>query len=183
LDGWDAFERIYRDSYTPVLRFLARRMSIADAEDAAAEVFTTAWRRWDTREGEPLPWLYGIARKTAANALRATGRAEQLSRRLADSEKPTRNRQESAEDSVLARSDAVTALRSLSCGDREALLLVAWDGLAPSDAARVMGRSKTAFAVQLHRARKRLERALTHETMATPNQKPELSVTAGGMSQ
>jgi RNA polymerase sigma-70 factor (ECF subfamily) len=40
--------------------------------------------------------------------------------------------------------------------DREALMLVAWDGLDHRDAATVMGCSTSAFTVRLHRARRRL---------------------------
>ncbi|MEU4489984.1 RNA polymerase sigma factor [Streptomyces purpurascens] len=184
LDDWDSFERIYRESYRPVLRFLARRMSLADAEDVTAEVFTIAWRRWSTREGEPLPWLYGIARKAAANALRTSDRADQLARRLVASSDQTREGgHESAEDTVLSRAAAVSALGSLSASDREALLLVSWDGLAQSDAARVMGRNKAAFAVQLHRARIRLERALAREATSPQKQKPTPTATVRGISQ
>ena len=44
--------------------------------------------------------------------------------------------------------------------DREALLLVAWDGLSNSDAAKVLGCTTAGFAVRLHRARVRLAQAL-----------------------
>lgn len=174
MDGWDAFEKVYRESYRPVLRFLVRRMNQDSVEDAAAEVFTIAWRRWSDRRGEALPWLYGIARKVAANHRRAEGRAELLSQRVGEvASQSALGRQASAEDAVLARTDAVAALGALSDSDREALLLVSWDGLDAASAARVMGRSKAAFAVQLHRSRKKLERALASDA-TPPDQKPSL---------
>ncbi len=40
------------------------------------------------------------------------------------------------------------------------LMLVAWEGLDPVGAAKVAGCSRATFAVRLHRARKRLDRAL-----------------------
>ena len=52
------------------------------------------------------------------------------------------------------------ALASLKEDDREALLLVAWEGLSHRDAARVLGVRETTFGVRLHRARRRLVRAL-----------------------
>ncbi|MDX2825856.1 sigma-70 family RNA polymerase sigma factor [Streptomyces ipomoeae] len=181
LDGWDAFETVYRESYRPVLRFLLRRMNPDDIEDAAAEVFTIAWRRWSERRGEALPWLYGIARKVAANHRRADGRIEQLSQRVKQTADCSMSvGQRSAEDAVLARVDAVVALNTLSDSDREALLLVSWDGLNAADAARVMGRSKAAFAVQIHRARRKLERALSSET-AVSIRRP--AIAAKGMSR
>jgi RNA polymerase sigma-70 factor (ECF subfamily) len=183
---WDAFEKVYRESYGPVRRFLLRRMDPDDNEDATAEVFATAWRRWSDRRGEPLPWLYGIARKVAANHRRAHGRAEQLFQRVGEAAgRSVPDRQSSsAEDAVLARADALAALNTLSDTDRETLLLVSWDGLDAADAARVMGRSKAAFAVQLHRSRKKLERALANETgtsSTSPSRNPR--VAAKGMSE
>ncbi|WP_326753865.1 sigma-70 family RNA polymerase sigma factor [Streptomyces hirsutus] len=175
LDGWDAFEKVYRESYRPVQRFLMRRMRPEAAEDAAAEVFTIAWRRWSDRRGEALPWLYGIARKVAANHRRADGRAEQLILRVEEAvDRSAPARHASAEEAVLDRVDALAALNSLSESDREALLLVSWDGLDAADAARVMGRGRAAFAVQLHRARKKVERALSSNEVAVPVRKQSM---------
>ena len=55
------------------------------------------------------------------------------------------------------------ALATLSERDREAVMLVAWDGLEHQLAASVMGCSTGAFTVRLHRARRKLERALAVE--------------------
>lgn len=52
------------------------------------------------------------------------------------------------------------ALAGLPDGDREALLLVGWDGLSNPQAAGVAGCSQGAFKVRLHRARRRLAKAL-----------------------
>jgi DNA-directed RNA polymerase specialized sigma24 family protein len=48
------------------------------------------------------------------------------------------------------------ALRSLTPPEREALLLVAWDGLTPAEGAIAAGCSAAAFRVRLHRARRRV---------------------------
>jgi RNA polymerase sigma-70 factor (ECF subfamily) len=55
------------------------------------------------------------------------------------------------------------ALATLSERDREALTLVAWDGLEHRVAASVMGCSTGAFTVRVHRARQKLERSLAGE--------------------
>jgi RNA polymerase sigma-70 factor, ECF subfamily len=52
------------------------------------------------------------------------------------------------------------ALRSLSALDREALLLVAWEDLTPTQAARSLGISPVAFRVRLLRARRRIRSKL-----------------------
>ncbi|MGQ0680336.1 MAG: RNA polymerase sigma factor [Actinomycetota bacterium] len=60
-------------------------------------------------------------------------------------------------------------LQTLSAPDREALLLVAWDGLKIKDAAAVMGFTTAAFSVRLHRVRKRFIKrmALAEDRLGT----------------
>ncbi len=56
------------------------------------------------------------------------------------------------------------ALSSLSERDRELLLLMAWEGLEPQQAAEVLGVRPNTLAVRFHRARRRLSAALeAHE--------------------
>lgn len=47
-------------------------------------------------------------------------------------------------------------IAALSVREREALLLVAWEGLEPGRAARAAGCTPAAFRVRLHRARRRV---------------------------
>jgi RNA polymerase sigma-70 factor (ECF subfamily) len=58
--------------------------------------------------------------------------------------------------------DLARALRAISRLDREALLLVAWEDLAPSQAAKALGINPAAFRVRLLRARRRLRASLAH---------------------
>jgi DNA-directed RNA polymerase specialized sigma24 family protein len=59
------------------------------------------------------------------------------------------------------------ALRELTGREREALMLVAWDGLTPAEAAVAAGCSATAFRVRLHRARRRVAARLGIEPATT----------------
>jgi hypothetical protein len=60
-----------------VLAFSIRRLpDRSTAEDAAAETFAVAWRRRELIPEEPLPWLYGIALRVAANQRRPRRGAE-----------------------------------------------------------------------------------------------------------
>ncbi len=62
---------------------------------------------------------------------------------------------------VVGDDDALgRALAELREGDRELLLLIAWEGLEPAQAAKVLGCSRNALDTRLHRARKRLAAAL-----------------------
>ena len=53
-------------------------------------------------------------------------------------------------------SDVLGAINTLSERDRELVMLTAWEGLTPTEAATVLGLKPTAARVRLHRARARL---------------------------
>jgi len=53
------------------------------------------------------------------------------------------------------------------------LRLVTWDGLSSAEAAEVLGVTRVAFAVRLHRARRRLERALWPDSQLPAPQKTQ----------
>ena len=162
------FERMFREQYAAVRRYAARRVESAAVQDVVAETFLAAWRRFDQMDGDPLPWLLGIARRVCANHLRGRERRAALRERLMA--EPTAGQ---PVDATVDR-ELLTALASLREEDREALLLVAWDGLSNPKAAQVVGCSTGAFAVRLHRARRRLTRALnsqrTDDAAATDNE-------------
>jgi RNA polymerase sigma factor (sigma-70 family) len=154
----ERFERVFRGCYEAVYAYAARRVAPEAVQDVVSETFLVAWRRYAELEGEPLPWLYGIARRVAANQLRGSARREALRRRL-HTERPVSEAGElGARDPRLA-----AALAALGERDREALRLVAWEGLDHRGAATTMGCSTGAFAVRVHRARRKLARALASE--------------------
>jgi RNA polymerase sigma factor (sigma-70 family) len=158
-DSRIAFERMFRAHHAAVHRYLVRRVEEPAVADLVAETFLIAWRRQDEIAGDPLPWLLGVARRVCANHLRARQRRAALGERLAAQPQwPETEIAPACEDRGLRE-----ALAGLSDRDREALLLVAWDGLGNREAARVMGCSAATFAVRLHRARARLAAALRTE--------------------
>jgi RNA polymerase sigma-70 factor (ECF subfamily) len=61
---------------------------------------------------------------------------------------------------VIADTGLRQALQRLSPGDREALLLIGWEGLDHDAAATVLGCSTVTFKVRVHRARRRLTKLL-----------------------
>jgi RNA polymerase sigma factor (sigma-70 family) len=153
----EAFTAMFRLHYPRVLAFVSRRTDQARAHDVVAETFATAWRHFGRLPEEPLPWLYRVARNSLANEERSARRQTRLAERIG------RRGVEAAPDhaaSVVTDAGLREALGRLSRTDREALLLIAWEGLDHVDAARVMGCSAVAFKVRLHRARKRLARLL-----------------------
>ncbi|HEY2779051.1 MAG TPA: sigma-70 family RNA polymerase sigma factor [Gaiellaceae bacterium] len=132
-----------------VTAYAARRGS-RDPDGVAAEVMTIAWRRLAVVPADdPRPWLYGTAR----NVVYAEARSR---RRTTPADVATAPAPEV--QSLDPELDA--ALRNLRSSDREALLLVAWEDLTPTDAAAALGITATAFRVRLFRARRRLQAAL-----------------------
>ena len=130
------------------------------AGEALAKVLEVAWRRLDDVPSEPLPWLLGVARKVLADEWRTQGRQQALMARIAESEAVRQRSPDSGGETdtntAIQRLVAIDALAALFETDREALLLVAWDGLTTRQAAAALGCSRGTFAVRLFRARSRL---------------------------
>lgn len=81
-------ERLYRDHYGVVLRYLLRRVDPPTAEDVTAETFLVAWRRLDSLPAREAGWLCGIARRVLANQRRASRRQKELVEQAARCPKP-----------------------------------------------------------------------------------------------
>jgi RNA polymerase sigma factor (sigma-70 family) len=166
----DRFEAIYRAHHDAVRAYLLRRAEPELAGDALSETFLAAWRRLDDLPRDPLPWLLGTARRSLANQRRSARRLVGLRERIAGSEpREIVDRRDQVADAELVRA----ALAELSERAREALMRVAWEGLDPARAAAAAGCSRAAFAVRLHRARKRLDRALFALEFPPPARAPD----------
>jgi RNA polymerase sigma-70 factor (ECF subfamily) len=152
----EEFRAIYERHHAAVCAFFARRGARDDVDDLAAETFTIAWRKLPESIEDPLPWLYAVAGKVLANHRRKSARRGTLA--------PDPSTGDPAELVGGDRGLAV-AFAALSENDREALCLVAWEGLSIKDAARVAGCSTATFHVRLSRARGRLARELETPTM------------------
>jgi RNA polymerase sigma-70 factor (ECF subfamily) len=150
------FEKVYAATYEPILGYALRRCSSPeDAADVVAETFAIAWTRFEEMPaGENARlWLYGVARRVLANHRRG-----ELRRRLRTTE--LSNEIAAVGVDPVDASAIGQAFRKLSDDDRELLSLLLWEGLAPSGIAAVLGCSRGAARVRLHRARKRFSQAL-----------------------
>jgi RNA polymerase sigma factor (sigma-70 family) len=150
----ERFERLFRESYPLVRAYALRRAAPDAAQDVVAETFLVAWRRLEEVPDDPLPWLYGTARRVLANQRRSASRGAALEQRIAHASPAAEwgDPGEAIADAELLR----LALERVSERGREALMLVGWEGLDGARAARAAGCSKAAFAVRLHRARAQL---------------------------
>jgi RNA polymerase sigma-70 factor (ECF subfamily) len=146
------FDALFAAHYGAVRAYIVRRAAGGQVEDALADTFLVAWRRLDAVPEDALPWLLGVARRVLANQRRGEARRAALIGRLAGA-LPHSRAAEPAGDALGPLGDA---LASLTAAERETLLLVAWEGLEPRRAARVVGCSPAAFRARLYRARRRL---------------------------
>jgi RNA polymerase sigma-70 factor, ECF subfamily len=150
----EKFETLFRANYAAVRGYALRRATDQVAQDVVAETFLVAWRRLEDVPDDALPWLYGVARRVLANERRSAGRRVSLERRVATVAAPSGS--DEPEDSLGDGEILREALTKLSERHREALTLVAWQGLSSARAARAAGCSRATFAVRLHRARAQL---------------------------
>jgi RNA polymerase sigma factor (sigma-70 family) len=163
------FRAVYDAHYHRVLGYVLRRTATReDAEDIVAETFLTAWRRLEnvpTGSGGLL-WLYGIARNTLANHRRGERRRGRLAGRLHKElgEQLSRPVDSGAEVALVA-----AAFARLRDDDRELLALAAWEGLDPGEIATVLGCSRNAARIRLHRARRRFARELRSKEVDAVN--------------
>lgn len=157
-DPEQRFEALYLDHYQAIATYVKRRTdSPDDIADVIAETFTAAWRRLpEVPPGdEARLWLYGTARRVLANHHRAQERRSALAARLRHEAATW-----AASDTDHTGDAAHQAFRRLSSDDRELLALVGWEGLKIAEIATVLGTSRGAVRLRLHRARKRLAREL-----------------------
>ena len=155
-DASSRFEALYRQHFRAVLRYALARLEPESARDVAAETFLIAWRRLPDVPDDAAPWLFGVARKVISGEIRSGTRREALRLRLIGTDVG----QPGPDEQVAQRAVVLAALARLGETDREVLRLIAWDGLTSTAAAEVMGVSRLAFGVRLHRARRRLATAL-----------------------
>jgi RNA polymerase sigma factor (sigma-70 family) len=164
------FEQLFRRHHRAVVAYVRRRAPAEAVDDVVGEVFLVAWRRLDGIPEQELPWLLGVARNALATQRRGALRRRALTLRLGTAAGAGAG---SANAATPASVDGVddrllAALAKLSVKDREALTLVAWDGLEPHEAAVVLGDSPGSFRVRLHRARTRLRRLLDERSQLAP---------------
>jgi RNA polymerase sigma-70 factor (ECF subfamily) len=171
---------LFRAHYRDVAAYVRRRARPDLVEDVVAETFLVAWRRLDEVPADARPWLLGVARRALATQRRSVARQRSLVTKLERVHEPGEQTDQTSDFGVAA------ALGRLPEKDREAITLVAWDGLSPSEAARVVGLSAVAFRVRLHRAKRRLRRRLhaaaLHRT-AREIRATEISLTGGGVKR
>ncbi len=153
---------LFDEHYRTIVAYFQRRIDPVDAYDAADDVFLVAWRRLDAvPHGDgALPWLYGVARRVAANRHRSARRSARLVTRLRGlgappPPDPAVQVVRRAEDQAVL--DAIAMLRPQ---DQELLRLAAWEELPHARIGEILGCSRKAVDARVHRAIRRLAKVM-----------------------
>ena len=137
------------------------------AEDLTSETFETAlrrWRRFDSRRGTHKSWLLAIARSVALDWFRADARRRRREER-AEAGAIQEEREPALGEGLSPELEE--ALRALSTGEREVVVLRIVLDLEGDEVARLLGITPTAVSTRLHRALGKLEeRMRDHDAVA-----------------
>lgn len=153
--GAARFEAVAAVVYEPLQRYLARRARPDDAADALAETLLVVWRRLDDVPAEPLPWCYGVARRTLANQRRGDARRLRLVERSAS--QPVADGAGDPQSMVEQHDPELErAIDALTGSEREIVHLWAWEHLEPREIAEVLELTPNAVSVALTRAKRKL---------------------------
>ncbi|MFI0357459.1 RNA polymerase sigma factor [Actinomadura sp. 9N407] len=155
------FTAVYDACRQRVWAYAVSRVGRQAADEVVSETFTVAWRRLGEMPEPALPWLIGVARNVMRDRYREEARRAAFTAELRGWESGLeRSAERDFAEGVAERLAVLRAMAALTEGDREILILVAWQGLSPREAARVVGCTAATLRVRLHRARKRLMQAV-----------------------
>lgn len=159
-----AFKAVLEDQ--PFIEAYCRRRGSWDSEGIAAETISIAWRKRASLDLKHCrPWLIVTARNLLMEEYRSRTRVRSTDpAALVELD----DRAEPDFEVVSPDPGIVRALDSLTPSDREAVLLIAWEELTPTQAARSMGIRPATFRVRLHRARRRLRFAIENPVPEAP---------------
>lgn len=157
----DALEGLARRWTPRLLGYAARVLGGSDAAEAARDVVQETWIgviRGLQRLRDPAQfptWIYGIATRKCADALRANTRRRRLDAQAAgDSSEPME------EATAEQRMDVAAAIRGLPPIHRAAVHLFYREGLSVEEIASVLGIASGTVKSRLHHARDALKRHL-----------------------
>ena len=132
------------------------------AEGLVGELFRIAFERrkiFDTSRESALPWLYGIGSNLLLKHRRGEARRLRANARMAADEEST-GRRTGALDARLIFPRVADAIEALPDGEREALLLFAWEDLSYQRVAEALELPIGTVRSRLNRARMQLRELL-----------------------
>ncbi|MER5332320.1 RNA polymerase sigma factor [Micromonospora sp. NPDC002717] len=161
----EQFGVLYDRYAAQLYRYAHRRLGPERAEDVVAETFLAAFRRrgtYDLARADARPWFFGILTREIARHRRAEEARYRTMGRAGGGD-VAEGFADQVAASVTAQANRRTladALRRLSPGDRDVLLLVAWSDLSYEEVADTLHIKIGTVRSRLHRARRKLRNAL-----------------------
>jgi RNA polymerase sigma-70 factor (ECF subfamily) len=158
------FAQLYREQFEFVWRMLLHfGVPAAGVEDAAQDVFVVVHRRWDDLEAHvsARSWLYGIARRIAADHRRKRSRHERKLEAL-PRVGPSRDLEVEVADRELIEA-LEAALAELDPARREVFVLAEIEGLTAREIAEALGTNPNTVSSRLRAARMHVSAALQEQ--------------------
>ena len=161
----ERFAMLFDRHAARIHRYVARRVGREAADDLVAETFLAAFakrRGYFTAYRDAGPWLYGIATNLVGQHRREEVRQFRI-RQAAWPELAEPGHDERVVGDVTARSvrhQLAAALAALADGDRDVLVLIAWEQLSYTETARALAIPVGTVRSRLNRARARLRATL-----------------------
>jgi RNA polymerase sigma factor (sigma-70 family) len=165
LTSTEAFAVLYERHAAALYSYAYRRVGAHVADDVVAETFAVGFRqraRYDLSRPDARPWLFGILTKEISRHRRKEGARLRAVARYGEPLGEDGHAQRVADEVTAraARAALAVALRGLSAGDRDVLLLIAWGGLSYDEVADALGIPGGTVRSRLHRARRQVKAAL-----------------------
>jgi RNA polymerase sigma factor (sigma-70 family) len=163
----ELFGIVFDRHFATIHRYLERRVGRDGADELSGEVFRIAFeqrRRFRAVHESALPWLYGLATNLMLKRWRGDARQARALRRL---EVASRNGDAGGLDgsddratATAARTQLLEALARLPAGDRDVVVLVAWEDLSYDEVAAALDIPLGTVRSRLNRARRSLRELL-----------------------
>jgi RNA polymerase sigma factor (sigma-70 family) len=160
----ELFGVVFDRHFATIHRYLERRIGRDGADELSGEVFRIAFeqrRRFRPEHESALPWLYGLATNLTLKRWRGERREARAVERLASSRNGSAP--DGEEDRIvaeMARARLLAALAELPEGDRDVVILVAWEELTYEEVATALEIPVGTVRSRLNRARARLRELL-----------------------
>ena len=179
LDEPRAFMPLVQRHQRVLFGYLARRVGRDTAEDVTSETFTRAFaqrHRFDLTRDDARPWLFGIATNLLRNHARSEARQLRAYTRhgVQDRSFDDHAGSDARLDATAQSAELAAALATLKPGDREALLLYAWQDMSYDDIALALDIPVGTVRSRLNRARR-----IVQEHLSQPDPKPSAGVDGG----
>ena len=162
----DVFAVVFDRHFATIHRYLERRVGRDAADELAAEVFRIAFEqrsRFRPLHASALPWLYGLATNLALKRWRGDSRRLRALARLDSGDGELDAGLDGAVDRLTARAARarlLDALAGLPDGDRDVVVLFAWEDLSYEEIASALGIPVGTVRSRLNRARRTLRELL-----------------------